>query len=275
MQSPMFRQVLPWLLLALGCVAAYAVGHSLPAVLPGTPSGVALAAEEALAPVFSVQEGEQSGVSTGKLVAGGQVLLEIVATAGGLSGHERALIVADRLNRRLEQGATAANFKAVVADGQGRFLFDQTAVTFTVTEADAQQAGKSVPELTTQWAEAVLGALPGGTPPATPATGGGQTTPTATTTQAQAQPTEWQPEEPYDDKYVPVIGYASGVRVGVARVNGPTSKLALTQAVARLDLSFRNVLQIEVYVPISTKEPGKKLARVQSVGVTGLGDLKL
>jgi hypothetical protein len=272
MQSRRFRRVVPWLLLALGCVAAYAIGQALPGVLPGTPSGVALAADEALAPVFAVQEGEQAGLSTGKLLAGEQVLLEIVAAAGALNGHERALIVADRLNRRLEQGATTANFTAGVENGEGRLLFDQATVILTVTEADAQQAGKSVPELTNQWTEAILGALPADAAPA--ATDSAPATdPPATT--AQAQPTEWRPRERYDDKYVPVIGYANGVRVGVARVNGPVSKLARTQAVARLDLSFHDALQIEVYVPISTKEPGKKLARVQSVGVTGLGDLKL
>ena len=92
---------------------------------------------------------------------------------------------------------------------------------------------------------------------------------------ATAAPAEWVPEEPYEDKYVPILSILRGVRVGVARVNGPRSKVAMTQAVGQLELKFRDVLDIEVYIPISTKEPGKTLARVQSVGVTGLGDLKL
>jgi hypothetical protein len=42
------------------------------------------------------------------------------------------------------------------------------------------------------------------------------------------------------------------------------------KAVALLETHFKNTLEIEIYVPISTSVPGKTLARVQGVGVVGV-----
>jgi hypothetical protein len=84
----------------------------------------------------------------------------------------------------------------------------------------------------------------------------------------------WRPAEPYEDKYVPIISLLEGTRLGVARINGPRSRVALTQAVAQFSIRFMDFLNIDIYVPISTREPGKRLARVPDVGVTGLGDIE-
>jgi hypothetical protein len=69
------------------------------------------------------------------------------------------------------------------------------------------------------------------------------------------------------NKIVPILSVGEGIQVGVAQVRGPASRVKKVQAVAELDTHFKDVLQIEIYVPISTKVPGKKLARVQGVGV--------
>ena len=85
----------------------------------------------------------------------------------------------------------------------------------------------------------------------------------------------WHAAEPYDDKYVPVVSLLEGTRLGVARVNGPRSRLALTQAVAQFSIRFMDFFDIDIYIPISTRAPGQRLARVPGVGVTGLGDIRL
>ena len=66
-----------------------------------------------------------------------------------------------------------------------------------------------------------------------------------------------------------------GVKLGVARVNGPTSQVHLAQAVAQLETHWKDFLEIDVYIPISTKVPGKTIDRVKGVGVTGLGDIEI
>lgn len=85
----------------------------------------------------------------------------------------------------------------------------------------------------------------------------------------------WRPSERYEDKYVPIISLADGTRLGVARVNGPRSRVAFTDAVIRFSIKFMDVMDIDVYVPVSTRRPSERLIRVQGVGVTGLGDIKL
>ncbi|NPV47846.1 MAG: hypothetical protein HPY69_12865 [Armatimonadetes bacterium] len=256
-----------WVLLALACLAAYGIGRGLAGVSPTLGLSPALAAEETTRPLFSVREVDVAGLQAGEIVAAERSVLTIAVPAGGLAGYERALIIADRLNRKVQEGARAADFEVRLGDGMGQLVHASGASIFTVTADDAAQAGKSVEDLTREWAAAVWAVLPG-EPPSTDPAG-------AEPAAATAAPAEWVPEEPYEDKYVPILSILRGVRVGVARVNGPRSKVAMTQAVGQLELKFRDVLDIEVYIPLSTKEPGKTLARVQSVGVTGLGDLKL
>jgi hypothetical protein len=86
---------------------------------------------------------------------------------------------------------------------------------------------------------------------------------------------QWQPPEQYDQKYVPIISLLQGTRIGVARVNGPHSRVTLTQAVAQFSIVFGDYVDIDIYVPVSTRETGLPVSRVQGVGVTGVGDLRL
>ena len=63
--------------------------------------------------------------------------------------------------------------------------------------------------------------------------------------------------------------------MGVARVNGPRSKVKLVQAVAQIETHFKDFVEIDVYLPISTNVPGEKLDIVKGAAVTGLGDIEL
>lgn len=81
---------------------------------------------------------------------------------------------------------------------------------------------------------------------------------------------DWTPPEPYDQKNVPIVSIGEGIRVGMAQVKGPRSRVAQVKAVALVETSFKRALEIEIYVPISTSVPGKSLARVQGVGVVGV-----
>lgn len=85
----------------------------------------------------------------------------------------------------------------------------------------------------------------------------------------------WHPAERYEDKDVPIISLLDGTKLGVARVNGPRSRVIITQAVAQFSIGFMNFFDIDIYIPISAREPGRRLSRVPGVGVTGLGDTKL
>ena len=48
----------------------------------------------------------------------------------------------------------------------------------------------------------------------------------------------------------------------------------LVQAVAQLETNWKDHLDIDVFIPVSTKVPGKTIDRVKGCGVTGLGDFK-
>ncbi|MGD8238296.1 MAG: hypothetical protein PVH68_07090 [Armatimonadota bacterium] len=82
-------------------------------------------------------------------------------------------------------------------------------------------------------------------------------------------------QERYGDKWVPILSVPDGIRIGAARVNGPKNDLRLVQAVAQIETPWHDTLEIDIYVPISTKRPGKFLSRVQGVGVTALADYDL
>jgi hypothetical protein len=74
---------------------------------------------------------------------------------------------------------------------------------------------------------------------------------------------------------VPILSVPDGIRIGAARVNGPKDNLRLVQGVAQIETPWQDTLEIDIYVPISTKRPGKFLSRVQGVGVTALADFDL
>lgn len=259
------RLLLPWLLLTAGVTATFATGYMIQAAT--SAFGPVMALAEEVAPEARVQEVRVAGLEAGQLIVGGREVATITVPAAGFSGYERALIVADRINRNIAQGAGSDDFHAqrnshpVIRTSSGNNIM-------TVTSDDARAAGVAPETLADRWAADLRQALGGTVSENAPAA-----TPVASS-QAPSS-TQWRPSERYDDKYVPIVSLLQGTRLGVARVNGPRSRITLTQAVVQFSIDFGSFLEIDLYVPISTREPGRTLSRIQGVGVTGLGDLRL
>jgi len=219
----------------------------------------------------------------GRLEIGGVEVLTVQTSAGGLSAYERCGIVAMRINDALRDGFPPIAFTSDVINGMAVVNVEDRII-ITVDDAQAGIMGMTTPQVAAQWAQAIVAAF--ATPPPTTDEPGGEEAEAVgeEETGEQAAPpaeeepvgeAEWTPPEPYDDKFVPVLSALEGIKLGVARVNGPKSELSKVQAVVQLETHFKELLEIDVYVPISTKVPGKTLARVQGVAVTGLVDIKL
>jgi hypothetical protein len=242
------------LLVLAGCVAAFGLGRALaPAV-----------AQAQELPTVRVEAVQASGLEAGRIVAEDREIAVIAVPAAGFTGYERALIVADRINRQVNAGARADDFVVRTERGTPVIGMVNGPSIMTVTADDARAEGVSPTDLAARWGSALRQSLGGSALDA-----GSATVPVASAS------AEWRPAERYDDKYVPILSLLEGTRLGVARVNGPRSRIALTQAVAQFSINFGNFLEIDIYVPISTREPGRSLSRVQGVGVTGLGDIRL
>ncbi len=209
-------------------------------------------------PPFVVEAKDRDGL--GAVLVNGQEVFAIVAPTPGLTAVERADLVAKRFQQAFEDGVLPRDIRADTLQGMAIVKAGEMLVA-TVAPDDAQTAGKSGEALARDWAAGLAGALDtyyaqAGKPLA--ATAG-----------------EWQPREPYDDKWVPIVSILEGVKLGLARVNGPRSRLRLVQAVAQFETHWKDHLEIDVYIPISTKVPGKTIKNVKGCAVTGLGDIKL
>jgi len=210
------------------------------------------------AATVSHRSAEAEGGVVGEVLINDQVVMRLRATAGELSPVERAMVVASRLRAWLQD--PAAGELSVLATEQGAAVIAAgTQNIVSVLAGDAHPIGALPADLAYDWLNLIYVAL--GEEPPPPST--------------EAATGEWTPEEPYRDKIVPIISVLSGTRVGAARVSGPQSRVRLVQAVAQLETDFRRVLEIDIYVPVSTSVPGRGFDRVQGVGVTALGDLKL
>lgn len=200
------------------------------------------------------------GVEAGALMMNDQEVLRITTPAPGLTPYQRAEIVADRLKQAIGEGALPQDVQASSLYGMAVVKVGETLL-ITVDEQAATNAGKTSQALAGEWAGTLSGAI--GTHYA------------QASKPILATATEWKPAEPYDDKWVPIISLLEGIKLGLARVNGPRSAVRTVQAVAQLETHWKDYVEIDVYVPISTKVPGEKLAVVKACAVTGLGDIKL
>ena len=285
------------LVLLLLALTAFWAGQRMSAAL-GAGLGAACA-DEAAAPTTAAVEvtyraATIEGQPAGEVLINGQAVLRIRIAAGGLSAEERAMVVAKRIEGWTAEGADPAELTAVeVAEGGWAVIAGDTIIV-TITDEDAAASQATTMGLAWMWRNniaATLGAEPVSPEepqlaeqPAVTETPATAETPTTTeappttetpTVTEEAAAAEWTPPEPYDDKIVPIVSVLEGVRIGAARVNGPKSKVDLVQGVAQLETHFKKLLEIDIYVPITTEKPGKKLDRVQGVGVTALGDYRL
>jgi len=298
-------------LLVLAAAAFWGGAALRTIVAPVGPVAFAAEGEEAEQPAYPGPEAYAEGVvldgeEHGIVVLGANQPLRIRTSAGGFTGYERALVVVSRLNSSLVAGLQGEQIQAEqyngewVVTGAGDNLI-------TVNQAEADTRDLTRQQLADIWAanlrvavdaawqtpeptEAEVAEEEQAPPPAEeeeaeqeqpPAEEVAETSeeqPPAGEEEAE-EPTvaveEWQPEEPYKNKIVAIVSFGEGARLGIARVNGPESAVDRVQAVAQLETSYKDYLDVEIYVPIATKVPGRILDRVQGVGVTGVGDLRI
>lgn len=249
-----------WILALMAAgVGLFGLGRAVAPEVSSCLFSTAQAAELPQARVEAIQE-EEVDIEAGRVVVDDQELLILAAPIGGFSGYERALIVADRLNRLLQAGAKAKDLVISESDGMP-VIKVQDRVLVSITAADGQLLNESPQRLAAQWADNIRAVL-----------GNGEEAAAETTQAVLAEAEIWRPAEPYDEKYVPILSLLEGTRIGVARINGPRSRVKEVQAVTQFSINFRKVLEIDIYVPVRVSG---SLDRVQGVGVTGLGDLKL
>lgn len=227
--------------------------HELQGTKPGEDAPIPELQAEA-------REVREEGASVGVLVVNGRETLRIHASASGLTPVERAGVVAERLVDAVRNGAMPGDVGTTTVQGMSIVRVAETLLV-TVSPMDAEQAKLTPGELAQVWADSIAAAL---------SEHYGQESGPLKTPEAH-----WVPREPYDDKWVPIISVLEGVKLGLARVNGPRSRVQLVQAVAQLETHWKRNLEIDVFVPISTKVPGEKLDWVKGCAVTGLADIKL
>ena len=259
-------------------VAAFAIGAIVRGALGPTPD-VVFAEDGANVATVAVSSRPATidGAEVGEVLIGEDVVIRLRATLGGLGPGERAMVVASRLLNWANAPDRYELSVLEVAGGMATINAGERSIT-TVGIGDAEPVDSTPLDLANDWRNNILIALGEAPQPAnevadsgTPAEGASA----AEGTDEQTQPAEWVPAEPYRDKIVPIISVLEGVRIGAARVSGPESKVRTVQAVAQLETDFRRYLEIDIYVPITTAKPGKTIDRVQGVGVTALGDLRL
>ncbi len=265
-------------------VLAFGGGAFLRATLGSSPA-VASAEGGMDAATVANRAATIDGAAVGEVLINDEVVMRLRATLGGLSPGERAMVVASRLLAWIND---PEHYELSVLEMSGSMATINAGASSIVTVGvdDAAPINSTALSLANDWrnninivlglqlapsevTEIVEGTTPAeGAAPAegtAPAEGPGE----------QAAPAEWVPSEPYRDKIVPILSVLEGVRIGAARVSGPASKVREVKAVAQLETHFSEYLEIDVYVPITTETPGKTLDRVQGVGVSALGDLKL
>ncbi len=298
------RMAVSWLAAAAALLvlaaAAFWGGAALRTVV--APTGATAFAAEAEQPTYPgpeayaekiVLDGQEQGI----VVLDANQPLRIRTSVGGFTGYERAMVVVNRLNSGLEAGLQGEQIQAEQYNGEWVVTGAGTNL-ITVNQAEADIRDLSRSQLADIWAANLRVAVDAAWQ--TPAPDEGEpaegefleqppTEEIAETEPSEEQPPageeeaeeptvaveEWQPEEPYKDKIVAIVSFGEGARLGIARVNGPESAVDRVQAVAQLETSYEDYVDIEIYVPISTKVPGKILDRVQGVGVTGVGDLRI
>jgi len=220
-------------------------------------------------PTVTDQAAQIGGQPVGEVLVDGTVVIRMRTASGGFTAHERATIIADRV-RRWVSGPFSPYDLAVREGAYGDAELraaGQLLVTANTEEAAALDS--TAIGLAQAWRDNIMMAL--GAAPELPAGGTG-----AVPGEGAAQSGTWTPSEPYSDKIVPIISVLEGVKIGAARINGPESKVSQVQGVAQLETHFKDYLEIDVYVPITTDRPGPGgLDRVQEVGVTALGDLEI
>lgn len=220
-------------------------------------------------PSVAVLRETVDGREIASVVVNGVPVMRMRAKYGRWSPYERAQAVAERLRPLGAQGVRVDEIRA--ARVRGQYVVQARGVDLvTVMPFDAQLVNSTRADLAGLWAANLRTALgrrtvaPAGS---TVVEGSGPYSAWPSTPSAN-----WAAPERYDDRWVPIVSVLSGLKLGIARVNGPVSKLKYVQAVAQFETHWKDILEVDLFVPISTEVPGKVLDRVEGCAVTGFVD---
>jgi hypothetical protein len=83
----------------------------------------------------------------------------------------------------------------------------------------------------------------------------------------------------YATKVVPILSLGDSGYIGAVQVSGPEDLVKKVQGVAQLEGRFKlpvvSGIRLRGLVPVSTKNPGKSIERIEGVGVSAIVDFKL
>jgi len=244
-----WRRAGPAALILLGVGLLGWVAGSLSPTIANAPA----VADDAWPPKIDAQKAMDGDTEYGELLVNDGVVIQFWGETEKLTPYERAVVVAERLKAHIKP-RDEMRITTGMVDGEHVVLVNDAVLATTVP--DDVPEGMTQREVAEAWAESL-----------------------ATTLGLETAPPEeavpWQPDEPYEDKIVPIVSFGKGKQIGAARVNGPATAVGQTQAVVQIEARMLKWFEVQVYVPISTKVPGKTITRVQGVAVTGLGDLRL
>lgn len=285
------------LVLAVAGLAAGAfwLGTRTNDALGGSP---AVAHADTTAPTVTAQENEIEGQTLGEVIVNGAPVIRMRTHAGGFTAAERATIIAERLRDWVSGSFSPYDIKVRQGDYGAAELRAHGNMIVTVNPQEAAALGSTATGLANAWRDNIMLALgvahanlpeydTGAETPGTAVAEGGEQVPAAgegvaaggeqaAGQQGGQETAAWTPAEEYTDRIVPIISVAEGTKIGVARVNGPRSRVDLVEACAQVETHLQDFLEVDIYVPITTNEPGPGgLNRVQQVGVTALGDIEL
>ncbi len=204
-------------------------------------------------PKISVTRVLDGGREIGEVLINESVALALSATSPEYTPYERAVVVAERLKLQVKPRENMT-ITTGLRDGVHVVLVNDAAIVTPLP--DDLPEGITLDEGARLWASDLAAAL-------------------EISLVQPDLPEPWEVDEPYTDKIVPILSVGKGKRIGGARVNGPTSRVNQTQAVVQLEAKMLKWFRVQIYVPVSTKVPGKSFDRVQGVAVTAVGDLKL
>jgi hypothetical protein len=219
------------------------------------------------AEVFAIAREQMSGSqSVGLVHVNGRLVMRLRDTAQGGSGVGQAEAVARRLNDLNGRGALRPEDVTVRTRGNHALLLADGSLVVSVDPQQARAAGSVPLNLAQSWRNNLTAALrEGGTGQAV--RGG---------TAAREQPVALQrPAEETRTKVVPILSVGSALRVGIAQVTGPVSRVDEVKAVARFDTDYKDAVRIAVLVPIATENIVSNIRRVPQVSISAVGDLKL
>jgi hypothetical protein len=195
----------------------------------------------------------------------------------GRSGPSLATDVARRLNDLQERKALRPSELRVRPAGDVALLLADEEVIVVVDAAQARANGVSTADLARTWRNNLLRALePAGlVQPVSRRAEDATDERSGATARRLDRDASYRPTEESRSKIVPILTVGSSLRVGVAQVTGPISRVDDVKAVARLDTDYKDRVRIGILIPVATENVVSNIRRVPQVSVSAVGDLKL